>query len=116
MLAVTYAAVFVGFIPFLFAAASSDNNCTTVYPAVTLDGDGECPNAGTADVLDEIRQNISALLGEVVNCMTTDVTPVEMVRQLESHGTFQGNLLHIAYHQEFLMRERRVRVSQLVHG
>ena len=76
MLAVTYAAVLAGFIPLLFAAASSEN-CTAVFPAVTLEGEaGVC--ADTADVLGEIQQNVSAMLGEVVNCMKRSV--VEMAR------------------------------------
>ena len=76
MLAVTCSAVLAGFIPLLFAAASSEN-CIAVFPIVTLEGEaGVCE--ATVDFLGEIQQNVSAMLGEVVNCMKRSA--VEMAR------------------------------------
>ena len=47
---------------------SAANSCTASLPAVHGRED-ECPASGGGDLVNEINQNISALLQEVVHCM-----------------------------------------------
>ena len=53
---------------------SAANSCTASLPAVHGRED-ECPASGGGDLVNEINQNISALLQEVVHCMLLGRTP-----------------------------------------
>ena len=54
----------------LTAAIGSSNadSCTASLPAVVIRGEDECPVSGGNTAMDEIRQNVSTLLQEVVRC------------------------------------------------
>ena len=53
---------------------SAANSCTAFLPAV-LGREDECPASGDSDLVNEINQNISALLQEIVHCMLLGRTP-----------------------------------------
>ena len=53
---------------------SAANSCTATLSAVHGRED-ECPASGGGDLVNEINQNISALLQEVVCCMLPGCTP-----------------------------------------
>ena len=62
---------------FLLSAAtggSAADSCTASLPPLVLGG-GECPAPGSGDILNEVIQNVSALLQGVVHCVLPGRTP-----------------------------------------
>ena len=53
---------------------SAANSCTASFPVVQR-RENECPALGDSDLVNEINQNISALLQEIVHCMLLGRTP-----------------------------------------
>ena len=53
---------------------SAADSCTASLPSL-VGGGGECPASGGGDLVNEINQNISALLQGVVHCMLLGRTP-----------------------------------------
>ena len=53
---------------------SAADSCTASLPPLVLGG-GECPAPGSGDILNEVIQNVSALLQGVVRCMQLGHTP-----------------------------------------
>ena len=53
---------------------SAADSCTASLPPL-VGGGGECSASGGGDLVNEINQNISTLLPEVVHCMLPDCTP-----------------------------------------
>ena len=62
------------FVVMLSTGGSAANSCTASLPAV-YGREEECPASGGGDLVNEINQNISALLQEVVHCMLPGRTP-----------------------------------------
>ena len=62
---------------FMLSAAtggSAADSCTASLPPLVLGG-GECPAPGSGDILNEVIQNVSALLQGVVHCVLPGRTP-----------------------------------------
>ena len=68
-----FAAVFVLMLS-TATGGSAANSCTASLPAV-YGREDECPASGGGELVNEINQNISALLPGVVRCMLLGRTP-----------------------------------------
>ena len=65
-----FVAVFAATLILLTAATggSAADSCTASLPPLVRGG-GECSASGRGDLVNEVRQNVSTLLSEVVRCM-----------------------------------------------
>ena len=62
--------------------SSNADSCTASLPAVVIRGEDECPALRGGKIMDEIRQNISALLQEVVCYKTCRANTKQSLRKL----------------------------------